>query len=104
MEAMPAPEPASVSAAPGAAEDHIDAGLQAFIRGRFSSAQEEFQKAYELAPQSAAAAFYLAYAHYKLGEPTRRMDSNKQRAKELFATAYELDPAFQPVWGVRPSE
>jgi len=97
-----APEPAmAVEPAPASssgAQAHIDAGLKAFIRGRFSRAQEEFEKAYSIDPQSAAAAFYLGYACYKLGEPTRRMDPNKQRSKELFATAYELDPAFVPVW------
>jgi hypothetical protein len=29
------------------------------------------------------------------------MDSEKQRAKELFAKAYSLDPAFVPVWNTR---
>jgi len=86
--------PASVSAT----QEHIDAGLKAFIRGRFSRAQGEFEKAYDADPQSAAAAFYLGYACYKIGEPSRRMDSDKQRAKELFAKAYSLDPAFMPVW------
>ncbi|MCG6926283.1 MAG: hypothetical protein LJF30_13350 [Acidobacteria bacterium] len=98
----PEPTPAmAVEPAPALsaeAQAHIDAGLKAFIRGRFSRAQEEFEKAYTIDPQSAAAAFYLGYACYKLGEPTRRMDPNKQRSKELFATAYELDPAFVPVW------
>jgi TolA-binding protein len=95
-EPAPAVEPAPLGSA--ATQEHIDAGLKAFIRGRFSRAQGEFQKAYDADPQSAAAAFYLGYACYKLGEPTRRMDPNKQRSKELFATAYELDPAFVPVW------
>jgi tetratricopeptide (TPR) repeat protein len=94
-----AAEPAPVS--PSVVQDHIDAGLKAFIRGRFSRAREEFGKAYDADPQSAAAAFYLGYACYKLGEPSRRMDSDKQRAKELFATAYGLDPAFVPVWNTK---
>jgi tetratricopeptide (TPR) repeat protein len=94
-----------MTAAPAAGvEENINAGLKAFIRGRFSSARDEFQKAYDADPQSAAAAFYLGYAHYKLGEPSLRMDADKQRAKELFAKAYDLDPAFQPVWGARKSE
>jgi tetratricopeptide (TPR) repeat protein len=104
VEPVPAGEPAPAMAmepAPAtspSAQEHIDAGLKAFIRGRFSRAQGEFEKAYSADPQSAAAAFYLGYACYKLGEPTRRMDPNKQRSKELFATAYNLDPAFVPVW------
>ena len=91
----------AVEAAPASSsptQEHIDAGLKAFIRGRFSQAQGEFEKAYDADPQSAAAAFYLGYACYKLGEPSRRMDPDKQRAKELFAKAYSLDPAFMPVW------
>jgi len=94
----PTPAMAVEPASSAEAQAHIDAGLKAFIRGRFSRAQEEFEKAYTIDPQSAAAAFYLGYACYKLGEPTRRMDPNKQRSKELFATAYELNPAFVPVW------
>ena len=90
-----APAPSS------ATQEHIDAGLKAFIRGRFSQAQGEFEKAYNLDPQSAAAAFYLGYACYKLGEPSRRMDPDKTRAKELFARAYDLDPAFVPVWNTK---
>ena len=100
LAAEPAPamavEPAPLAAP--ATQEHIDAGLKAFIRGRFSRAQGEFEKAYDADPQSAAAAFYLGYACYKIGEPTRRMDPDKQRAKELFAKAYSLDPAFVPVW------
>lgn len=102
MEAEPAPAmPVESAPLSSVAQEHIDAGLKAFIRGRFSRAQSEFQQAYDADPQSAAAAFYLGYACYKLGEPTRRMDPQKQRAKELFAKAYSLDPAFVPVWHTR---
>ena len=95
LAAEPAPAPSSTI------QTHIDAGLKAFIRGRFSRAREEFERAYDADPQSAAAAFYLGYACYKLGEPSRRMDPDKQRAKELFAMAYGLDPAFVPVWNTK---
>ncbi len=27
------------------------------------------------------------------------MNANKEKAKELFAKAFALDPAFQPTWG-----
>jgi hypothetical protein len=27
------------------------------------------------------------------------MNEDKQKARELFAKAYRLDPEFQPVWG-----
>ncbi len=106
---MPAPgepappigiEPSEFPPAPtGAFQEHIDAGLAAFIRGRFSRARDAFEKAYETDPDSAAAAFYLGYACYKVGEPSARMNADKERARDLFAKAYHLDPAFQPVWG-----
>ena len=94
LEASEVPTPPST-----AVQEHIDAGLKQFVRGRFSSARSEFEKAYEAAPESAATAFYLGYACYKLGEPSLRMNEDKQKARELFAKAYRLDPAFQPVWG-----
>jgi tetratricopeptide (TPR) repeat protein len=99
LEASAIPEEPLPAAPSAAVQGHIDAGLKAFVRGRFSSARAEFEKAYEAAPESAATAFYLGYACYKLGEPSLRMNDDKQRARELFAKAYRLDPAFQPVWG-----
>ena len=88
------PAPALEAAAP-----HLDAGLAAFKRRRFAAARAEFEKAQAADPQSAAAAFYLGYTHYKMGEPSRRMNANKEKAKELFAKAFSLDPAFRPTWG-----
>ena len=87
----------------GAFQEHIEAGLKAFIRGRFSRARDAFEKAYEADPQSAAAAFYLGYACYKIGEPSTRMNADKEKARDLFAKTYNLDPAFQPVWGRKPA-
>jgi tetratricopeptide (TPR) repeat protein len=78
---------------------HVDAGLAAFRARRFSAARAEFEKAVAADPQSAAAAFYLGYANYKIGEPSRRMNASKEKAKELFARAFSLDPAFVPAWG-----
>ena len=93
-----APPPAASIAAPAAAP-HLDAGIAAFKKRRFSAARAEFEKAGEADPQSAAAAYYLGYTYYKLGEPSRRMNANKEKARELFAKAYTLDPAFRPTWG-----
>jgi Tfp pilus assembly protein PilF len=93
----PAPPPQAASA--GAAQEYIDAGLKAFHRRRFSAAQADFQKAVDADPQSAAATFYLGYTYYKIAEPSRRLTPGKKRAAELFAKAFELDPAFRPVWG-----
>ena len=96
--AAEAPPPAAPMVAPAAAP-HLDAGIAAFKKRRFSAARAEFERAGEADPQSAAAAYYLGYTYYKMGEPSRRMDANKERARELFAKAYTLDPTFRPTWG-----
>jgi tetratricopeptide (TPR) repeat protein len=88
-----APSPAGPAAA------HLDAGIAAFKRRRFTAARAEFEKAEAADPESAAAAYYLGYTFYKLGEPSRRMNANKEKAKELFARAFTLDPTFRPTWG-----
>ena len=100
-QAPPAEPPAAKAAAPAAtpAGGAIDAGIAAFKKRRFAAARGEFEKALLADPQSAAAAFYLGYTHYKLGEPSRRMNADKEKAKELFAKAFALDPTFQPTWG-----
>ena len=77
----------------------IAAGQAAFKKRHFKVAQADFEKALAADPQSAAAAFYLGYTHYKMGEPSRRMNEHKEQAKELFAKAFALDPAFTPDWG-----
>jgi tetratricopeptide (TPR) repeat protein len=100
--ATPAPEPAVRAAEiPTAGPDraHLDAGIAAFRKRRFAAARAEFEKAVAADPQSAAAVYYLGYAHYKLGEPSLRMNANKEKAKELFAKAFSLDPTFTPTWG-----
>jgi tetratricopeptide (TPR) repeat protein len=101
----PGPVPPGVAAtdlpAPpsGAAAPHLDAGIAAFKKRRFAAARVEFEKAEAADPQSAAAAYYLGYTYYKIGEPSRRMNANKEKAKELFAKAFGLDPTFRPTWG-----
>jgi tetratricopeptide (TPR) repeat protein len=82
-----------------AAAAAIAAGEKAFKRRRFKAALTDFEKAMAADPQSAAAAYYCGYAHYKLGEPSHRMNEHKQQAKELFAKAFSLDPSFRPDWG-----
>lgn len=101
--APPAAEAPAVaeSAAVGDASSHIAAGLAAFKRRRLAAARDAFEQAVAADPQSPAAAFYLGYALYKLGEPGHRMNERKERAKELFAKAFTLDPKFAPVWGAK---
>jgi len=93
----PVAPPATASAGPAA--PYIDAGIAAFKKRRFAAARADFEKAEAADPQSAAAAYYLGYTYYKIGEPSRRMNANKEKAKELFAKAFSLDPAFNPTWG-----
>ena len=98
----PAPQeaPSGIAAAdlPTGASPHIEAGLAAFKKRRFSQAEVEFRKAADADPQSAAAAFYLGYTYYKIAEPKRRNSPDKQKAAELFAKAFAIDPNFKPVW------
>ena len=102
--ATPVQEPApAVKAAdlpsPGPAAGNIEAGIAAFKKRRFAAARAEFEKATAADPRSAAAAYYLGYTFYKLGEPSKRLNANKEKAKELFAKAFSLDPTFTPTWG-----
>jgi tetratricopeptide (TPR) repeat protein len=92
-------EPAAAAAPTGSAADAIQAGLTAFGKKRFSQAKSEFEKAVAADPQSAAAHFYLGYTIYKIAEPKKHDSPGKHEAAEQFAKAYELDPAFKPVWG-----
>ena len=91
-------EPAAASAAPGSAEEHIQAGLAAFRKRRFASARTHFEEAVAADPNSPAAHFYLGYTIYKIAEPHRPFHPDKQKAADQFAKAYELDPGFKPVW------
>jgi tetratricopeptide (TPR) repeat protein len=84
--------------AAGSPESHIEAGLKEFKRRRFARAQEHFEQALQAAPEDAAANFYLAYTVYKIAEPKRPFHPDKQKAAELFAKAYSIDPTFKPVW------
>ncbi len=88
----------------GATQASIEAGLAAFKKHRFGKAEIEFRRALETEPQSAAANFYLGYTYYKIGEKKGRNNADKQKAKELFTKAFELDPRFQPVWGQKKKE
>jgi Tfp pilus assembly protein PilF len=94
-----APPPPDMTTMAGPAAPHLAAGIEAFRHRRFAAARAEFEKAVAAEPQSAAAAFYLGYTHYKIGEPSRRMNADKEQAKELFAKAFSLDPTFTPTWG-----
>jgi tetratricopeptide (TPR) repeat protein len=102
-EPLPTEESPAV-ADPMAAQAAIEVGLRAFRRRHYSEAIMAFERALEADPQSAAAAYYLGYAHYKKAEPTLRKTADKERAAELFAMAFTLDPEFKPAWWGRPAE
>jgi Tfp pilus assembly protein PilF len=99
----PTPQPVEeVKATPlpsAAVDTAIEAGLKAFRRHNFSQAEIQFRTAVDADPSSAAATFYLAYTYYKIAEPKRPFHPEKQKAAQLFAKAYALDPKFRPVWG-----
>jgi len=83
----------------GVSQAALDAGLQAFKRHRFAQAEVDFRKAVEADPSSAGPYFYLGYTYYKMAEPKRPFHPDKQKAKDMFAKAYAIDPAFRPGWG-----
>jgi Tfp pilus assembly protein PilF len=93
-----AQEPPAAAARPASADSHIDAGLAAFRKKRFRQAEIEFRQALDADPQSAAATWYLGYTYYKMAEPKRPFHPDKQKAAELFAKAYQMDPEFRPAW------
>jgi len=96
--AEPAEAPAAQRAGGGdAATAAIDRGLQAYWRHNWAGAQAEFQSALDADPTSAAAAFYLGYAIYKQAE-LRPFHPDKERARQMFARAFELDPGFVPTF------
>jgi Tfp pilus assembly protein PilF len=92
----PAPAPAAQSTV--SVDSHIDAGLAAFKKKRFRQAEIEFRQAVDADPNNAAATWYLGYTYYKMAEPKRPFHPDKQKAAELFAKAYQLDPQFRPAW------
>lgn len=86
------PEPATLTA-----DAHGAAGLRAYMRRDFVTAERHFRAAIDQVP-SAAAYFYLAYSVYKQAEPRRPNHPLKQKSADLFAQAYERDPGFLPSW------
>jgi Tfp pilus assembly protein PilF len=83
----------------GVSHASLEAGLAAFKKRHFNEAEVDFRKALDADPTSAAPYFYLGYTYYKLCEKKRPFHPDKQKAKDMFAKAYAIDPAFRPVWG-----
>lgn len=92
---------AALARAENAGEEEMTAGLAAYRKLHFRAAENHFRAAVDADPGSAAALYYLGYTVYKIAEPKRPNDPGKRRAAELFARAYQIDPAFAPGWGVR---
>jgi Tfp pilus assembly protein PilF len=97
-----AKEPTSTSADSTAAAAAIEAGLKAYKHRQLAQAEALFQKALDLDPESAAAAYYLGYTIYKRVEK-RPFHADKARAAKLFSQAFTLDPALRPDWGRTPA-
>ncbi len=89
---------ATTPAATAPAESLLAAGLQAYKKRQLARAEASFRDAVDTDPGSAAAHFYLGYVVYKRAEPKKPFHPDKQKAAELFARAFELDPAFRPSW------
>jgi Tfp pilus assembly protein PilF len=83
----------------GVSQAALDAGFAAFKKRRFAEAEVDFRKAMEADPGNAGPYFYLGYTYYKMAERKRPFHPDKEKAKEMFAKAYSMDPAFRPVWG-----
>lgn len=83
----------------GVSQAALDAGFAAFKKRRFAEAEVDFRKAMEADPGSAGPYFYLGYTYYKMAERKRPFHPDKEKAKEMFAKAYSMDPSFRPVWG-----
>lgn len=90
----------AVARAETTTEEHRAAGLKAYWQLHFAEAEGHFRAAVDADPGSAAALYYLGYTVYKIAEPKRPNEPGKQRAAELFARAYEIDPGFTPGWGI----
>ena len=87
------------AASSGVSQAALDAGFAAFKKRHFAQAEVDFKRAMEADPASAGPHFYLGYTYYKMAERKRPFHPDKQKAKDMFAKAFELDPAFRPVWG-----
>jgi tetratricopeptide (TPR) repeat protein len=92
------PAPVAVQETTTTARSYIASGISLYKKRRFRAAADEFRKAVDADPGSAPAQYYLGYTLYKIGEPTRRLTTEKQESKEHFAKAFELDPGFRPTW------
>jgi len=87
------------AASSGVSEAALHAGFAHFKKRRFAAAETDFKRAMEADPASAGPYFYLGYTYYKIAEKKRPFHPEKQKAAELFAKAFSIDPAFRPVWG-----
>jgi tetratricopeptide (TPR) repeat protein len=88
----------AATAAPAPAQSHIAQGIVLYKKRHFQAARDEFRKAVDADPSSAAANYYLGYTLYKIGEPRRRLTPEKEESRGYFARAFELDPLFRPTW------
>ena len=101
----PAAPQETVSATPAAGGDvqsHIDAGLSAFRKRRFAAARAALRAGRGGRPrQRRRAPSTSATRSTRSPSPSGPSTRTRQRAAELFAKAYELDPTFKPAWSKR---
>ncbi len=76
-----------------AAAEHIEKGIAQLKAKNYDDAIKEFDESATIAPE-AEAYYYLGYAYYLKGR--NKDDGNRQKSRENFEKAYEIDPNFTP--------
>ena len=77
---------------------HIDAGLKAFKRHRYSQAEIDFRKAMDAGPVQRGGRLLPRLHVLQDGRAEAPVPSRQAKSAQLFARAFELDPKFKPVW------
>ncbi len=76
-----------------AAAEHIEKGIAQLQAKHYDDAIKEFDESATIAPE-AEAYYYLGYTYYLKGR--NQDDGNRERSRENFEKAYEIDPNFTP--------
>jgi tetratricopeptide (TPR) repeat protein len=94
--AFPAEEPFDTAAA----TKHVGQGVSLLHAKKYDAAIKEFEEAASINPE-AEAYYYLGYTYYLKGR--NGDEESRQRSRENFSRAYEIDPNFSPT-RFKPSE
>lgn len=72
-----------------AAKQHFNAGLGLYFKLDYKNAIKEFEEATQIDPENANAYYFMGYSYYRL--------KDMQKAREVFAQAYEVDSKYSPL-------